>query len=204
MNKVHLPILALALTFTVLWSCQTDATPKPKALTNSKDDVKWSFYHSGDLFVKIMGDKNGQGADKILRGLNIGDHPDSLAIKESGTLQVDETVMKGYFQDLNDAEFVSSYYYFDENNFMSGANVKVNLVSDSTAEDLYYELKLYFEQKYGKSFHGLNKYETWNALSVDSFPYVIGLKFERGVFPENDSIEPEFSKVLINLEESDF
>ncbi|MCX6182860.1 MAG: hypothetical protein NT150_13130 [Bacteroidetes bacterium] len=204
MNKA---LIAFSLVLTAaLWSCKTDAPveDKSKTLSNSKEDVKWSFYNSGDLFLKVMADKNDQGANKILRGMNIGDHPDSLIVKEKGMRQVDEKVMKGYFQDLNDAEFISSYYYFNEEDFLTGANVKVNLASDSTAEDLYFELKLYFEQKYGKSFHGLDKYDTWNALTVDSFPFVIGLKFEKGIFPVDDKMEPEFSKVIINLEESDY
>ncbi len=203
MNKQLIASASLALAL-IIWSCKPDAEAKPKTLTNSKEDVKWSFNNSGDLFLKVMGDKNDQGADKILRGMSIGDHPDSLAIKEKGNLQVNEKVMKGYFQDLNEAEFVSSYYYFDEQDFLTGANVKVNLVSDSTAEDLYYELKLYFEQRYGKSFHGLDKYDTWNALTVDSFPFVIGLKYVKGIYPVDAKAEPEFSKVIINMEETDY
>ncbi|MFM7022933.1 MAG: hypothetical protein ACKOXB_08135 [Flavobacteriales bacterium] len=205
MNKQVIAGFSLAA-IVLIWSCKPDDAPveETKTLTNSKEDVKWSFYNSGELFLKVMGDKDDKGANKILRGMNIGDHPDSLEIKERGIRQVDEKIMKGYFQDLNEAEFVSSYYFFDEGDFLSSAKVNVNLTSDSIAEDLYYELKLYFEQKYGKPFHGLDKFETWNALTPDSMPYVIGLKFEKGFYPEDEKLEPEFSKVLINVEESDY
>ena len=202
--KKLIAYFSLASAALIVWSCKPDAPEVPKTLTNSKEDVKWSFYNSGDLFLKVLADKNDQGANKILRGVSIGDHPDSLIAKERGDLQVNEKVLKGYFQDLNEAEFVSSYYYFDEQDFLSGANIKVNLVSDSTAQDLYYELKLYFEQKYGKAFHGLDKYDTWNALTVDSFPFAIGLKYIPGIYPQDDKTEPEFSKVIINLEETDY
>jgi hypothetical protein len=204
MNK-HLIAFA-ALGFLMASGCKPDQPSEPalEALTNSKEDLNIAFNNSGDLFLQVLGDKNNLGADKTLRGVNIYDRVDTVLAKEKGLAGANEKGMKAFIQDLNSSDYVSSYYFINDQNFVTDIHIMVNLISDSTAKDLFIKLSNFFDQKYGKSFHGLDKYETWNALTVDSFPFALGMKFIKGVYPGSDSVKMAYSQVLINLEETDY
>ncbi len=177
-------------------SCSNEDADKKNTLNKSSEK---HIYKSGPLFYAVVSDLKNK-ISKTIRGIEIGDHKDSVFLREKGDRYIKGKSADGYKQFLGNNSIFSEYL-FDKNQVLMSASIDVYVDNDSIGKNLYEDLLYYYSSHLGKGFNGMDRYYIWNAQGSKKQNFVLGIRNNPSYLSNSENFESAISSVTIDLQE---